>query len=84
MSTIRPGVVTGFRICDETVSSWTVVKKNASHRLWISLRAASSSNTHISTVPMTSTMPTSTSAATSRRLSRRCGVFGVRRNSSLR
>ena len=38
MSTIRPPVVSGFGICDETVSSCTVVKKNASQRLWIALR----------------------------------------------
>jgi hypothetical protein len=30
MSTARPKAVNGFRICDETVSSWTVVKKKAS------------------------------------------------------
>ena len=35
MSTIRPPVVSGFGICDETVSSCTVVKKNASQMLWI-------------------------------------------------
>ena len=35
MSTIRPPVVTGFGICDETVSSCTVEKKNASQMLWI-------------------------------------------------
>jgi hypothetical protein len=33
MSTILPPVVTGFGICEETVSSWTVVKKNASQKL---------------------------------------------------
>jgi hypothetical protein len=35
MSTIRPPVVTGFRSCDDTVRSCTVVKKKASQRLRI-------------------------------------------------
>ena len=69
MSTIRPGVVTGFRICDETVRSCTVVKKKASQRLWISPRPASRSKSHISTVPIASTMATSASASRMRRRS---------------
>ena len=66
MSTSRPPVVTGLGICDETVSSCTVEKNNASQRLWISLQLASSSKSHISTVPMRSTMPTSTNALAAR------------------
>jgi hypothetical protein len=84
MSTIRPPVVTGFGICDETVSSCTVEKKNASQRLWIALWLTSSSNSHIRTVPTTSTTPTSTSASSSRRRRAPCGCGGDCRSRSCR
>ena len=37
---MRPQVVNGFLICDEIVSSWTVVKKSASPNEVISLCGA--------------------------------------------
>src|SRR5207245_11322906 len=44
MSTIRPPTVSGFRICEETVSSCTVVKNAASPNEWMSPFATPCSN----------------------------------------
>jgi hypothetical protein len=43
-STTRPAGVSGFRICDDTVSSCTVVKNNASPSVLMSPPAALRSN----------------------------------------
>jgi len=72
MSTSLPADVSGFLICDETVSSCTAEKKAASPNPWMSPPFCPLSSVHVSKVPAANTTIVSTKASTRRASSRRC------------
>src|SRR5450631_3647456 len=71
-STILPATVSGFLICDETVSNCTAAKKAASPNPLISPPFWPLSNTHVSTAPAARTKMDRPNASTRRASRRRC------------
>jgi hypothetical protein len=66
MSSTRPGVVTGFAICEETVVSCAVTQNSAPPRSSKSEPSAPPSNQYMSTVPTASTTSVNAISSVSR------------------